>query len=167
MTSSRTSASVGAHSQHKQQLRHQPKAGGPPARFPRRRHTYPRARAQRSCLRPTSAYCGDAARAGSRLEELSATRMITVRFGDEPKKSLSFADQHGLHLEILREFCPLDAPTEFCDLEGDELRLRRRRSGSLDRWAADVLARQHLLSMCVVSCSLLGAALLGLRQASK
>lgn len=198
MTSARMSATVGAHSQQKLQLQlqQQPKAAGPPARFPRRRHTYPFQRNQRSCLRKTSAYCGDSARAGSRLEELSATRMITVRFGDEPKKSLSFADQHGFRLvsrciflidrlsfcsrvrgakrraalskqEILREYCPLDAPTEFCDLEGEELLAHRRRSNSLDRWVADSVARQHLLSMCVVSCSILGAALIGLRQASK
>lgn len=141
----------------------------PLAAMPRRRHSHPPAfkRQRRSCLRATSAYCG----AGSRLEELSPTRAITVRFGDEPKKELTFADQRGLRLEARREFCPRDAPTEFCEVEQEPERpLRRRRSASLDdRWTpeADALARQHLLSMCVVSCSILTAALIGLRQASK
>lgn len=68
----------------------------------------------------------------------------------------------------MREYCPHEAPTEFCDLERDavsEQLAHRRRSSSLDDWIVDAMARQHLVSVCVVS--LLGCALIGLRQTSK
>uniref|UniRef100_H3GBB2 Uncharacterized protein n=2 Tax=Phytophthora ramorum TaxID=164328 RepID=H3GBB2_PHYRM len=134
-------------------------------------HNYPppqpRTPRRRSCLRKESAFtCGGAAR-GSRLDELSATKMITVSYSAEPKKSLSFADQRGQHLVLEREFCPADAPVCYCDvpIEVTVGRLTRRRSSSLDKWIEETVARQHLLSMCVVS--LLGCALLGLRQTAK
>ncbi|KAG6609693.1 uncharacterized protein IUM83_00008 [Phytophthora cinnamomi] len=117
-----------------------------------RRHHYlppqPRTQRKRSCLRKESAFsCGGAAR-GSRLDELSATKMIT-------------------HLVLEREFCPKDAPVCYCDvpIEVTLGRLTRRRSSSLDKWIEEAIARQHLLSMCVVS--LLGCALIGLRQTAK
>jgi hypothetical protein len=127
----------------------------------------PRTVRQRSCLRKESAFtCGGAAR-GSRLDELSATKVITVSYSAEPKKRLSFADQRGQHLVLEREFSPTDAPMCYCDvpIEVTVRRLARRRSGSFDKWIEETLARQHLLSMCVVS--LLGCALIGLRQTAK
>ncbi|EGZ16106.1 hypothetical protein PHYSODRAFT_286439 [Phytophthora sojae] len=137
----------------------------------RHHHHYPppkpRTQRKRSCLRKESAFsCGGAAR-GSRLDELSATKMITVSYSAQPKKTLSFADQRGQHLVLEREFCPKDAPVCYCDvpIEVTLGRLTRRRSSSLDKWIEETLARQHLLSMCVVS--LLGCALIGLRQTAK
>ncbi|GMF25028.1 unnamed protein product [Phytophthora fragariaefolia] len=136
-----------------------------------RRHHYPppqpRTQRKRSCLRKESAFtCGSAAR-GSRLDELSATKMITVSYSAEPKKTLSFADQRGQHLVLEREFCPRDAPVCYCDVPSEVTlgRLTRRRSSSLDKWIEETVVRQHLLSMCVVS--LVGCALIGLRQTAK
>ncbi|KAE9047393.1 hypothetical protein PR001_g896 [Phytophthora rubi] len=134
----------------------------------RRHHHYPapqpRTQRKRSCLRKESAFsCGGAAH-GTRLDELSATKTITVSYSMQPKKTLSFADQRGQHLVLEREFCPKDAPVCYCDvpIEVTLGRLTRRRRSSLDKWLEETLARQHLLSMCVVS--LLGCALIGLRQ---
>ncbi|RLN91336.1 hypothetical protein BBJ28_00013083 [Nothophytophthora sp. Chile5] len=125
----------------------------------------PRPLRKRSCLRKDSAFAGGSR--GSRLDELSTTTMITVSYSAEPKKSLSFADQRGQHLVLEREFCPLEAAVCFCDVPIDITtgRLTRRRSSSVDRWLEETLATQHLLSMCVVS--LLGCALIGLRQTAK
>ncbi|KAG1711181.1 hypothetical protein DVH05_013998 [Phytophthora capsici] len=137
----------------------------------RRHHYYPpptpRKLRQRSCLRKDSAFtCGGASR-GSRLDELSTTKMVTVSYSASPKKTLSFADQRGQHLVLEREFCPKDAPVCYCDVPSEITvgRLTRRRSSSLDKWVEETMARQHLLSMCVVS--LLGCALIGLRQTAK
>lgn len=92
-TAGTAAASAAAFAQPKQQAQAMAASA---CRVSRRRHSYP---FQRSCLRKTSAYCGgDGGRVGSRLDELSTSRRITVRFGDEPKKTLSFADQHGRDL---------------------------------------------------------------------
>ncbi|EEY57638.1 uncharacterized protein PITG_00200 [Phytophthora infestans T30-4] len=122
---------------------------------------------RRSCLRKESAFaCGGASR-GSRLDELSTTKMITVSYSNTPKKTLSFADQHGQHLVLEREFCPKDAPVCYSDVpvEVTSERQTRRRNNSFEMWMEETVARQHLLSMCVVS--LLGCALIGLRQTAK
>lgn len=136
-----------------------------------RRHSYPpptpRTLRRRSCLRKESTFtCGVASR-GSRLDELSTTKMITVSYSSAPKKTLSFADQRGQHLVLEREFCPADAPVCYCDVPVEVTvgRLTRQRSSSLDKWLEETVARQHLLSMCVVS--LLGCALIGLHQTTK
>ncbi|KAG2769391.1 hypothetical protein JG687_00001204 [Phytophthora cactorum] len=134
----------------------------------RHNHYYPaRSLRQRSCLREESAFaCGGASR-GSRLDELSTTKMITVSYSAAPKKTLSFADQRGQHLVLEREFCPKDAPVCYSDVpvEVTVERQTRQRNSSFDMWIEETLARQHLLSMCVVS--LLGCALIGLRQTAK
>ncbi|ETO76576.1 hypothetical protein F444_08055 [Phytophthora nicotianae P1976] len=134
------------------------------------RHTHyypPRSLRRRSCLRKESAFtCGGASH-GSRLDELSTTKMITVSYSAAPKKTLSFADQRGHHLVLEREYYPDDAPVCYSDVpvEVTVERQNRRRNNSFDMWMEETMARQHLLSMCVVS--LLGCALLGLRQTAK
>ena len=109
----------------------------------------------------------DGASRSSRLDELSPTKMITVSYSFAPKKTISFADQRGQHLVLEREFSPADAPVCYCDvpIEVTIDRLTRRCSSSLDKWIADTVAGQHLLSVCIVS--LLGCALIGLRQTVK
>ncbi|POM79072.1 Hypothetical protein PHPALM_3321 [Phytophthora palmivora] len=172
MTSSRSSCSVGCIRSLQMQ---QPMTIG--QKYPYKsssshhHHYYPpptpRKQRRRSCLRKESAFaCGGASR-GSRLDELSTTKMITVSYSTSPKKTLSFADQRGQYLVLEREFSPEDAPVCYCDVPSDVTvrRLTRRRSSSLDKWIEETVARQHLLSMCVVS--LLGCALLGLRQTAK
>ncbi|OWZ20022.1 hypothetical protein PHMEG_0005623 [Phytophthora megakarya] len=136
-----------------------------------RHHYYPppmpRRLRRRSCLRKDSAFtCGGASH-GSRLDELSTTKTITVSFSTAPKKTLSFADQRGQHLVLEREFCPKDAPVCYCDVPSEITvqRLTRPRSSSLDKWIEETVARQHLLSMCVVP--LLGCALIAFRQTAK
>ncbi|KAG7377870.1 hypothetical protein PHYBOEH_000677 [Phytophthora boehmeriae] len=134
---------------------------------PSSRHHYTPQQRRRSCLRKESAFtCSGAARS-SRLDELSTTKVITVSYSAAPKKTLSFADQCGQHLVLEREFSPQDAPDCYCDvpIEVTIGRLTRRRSSSLDNWIEETVACQHLLSMCVVS--LLGFALIGLRQTAK
>jgi hypothetical protein len=76
----------------------------------------PRTVRQRSCLRKESAFTCDGAARGSRLDELSATKVITVSYSAEPKKRLSFADQRGQHLVLERAFSPTDAPMCYCDV---------------------------------------------------
>ncbi|CAI5727462.1 unnamed protein product [Peronospora destructor] len=127
----------------------------------------PRTLLRRSCLRKESAFMYGGASRSSRLDELSATKMITVRYSLTPKKTISFADQRGQHLALKREFSPADAPVCYCDvpIEVTAGRLTRRCSSSLDKWIAEIVADQHLLYMCVVS--LLGCALIGLRRTAK
>ncbi|KAG7387531.1 hypothetical protein PHYPSEUDO_014053 [Phytophthora pseudosyringae] len=169
MTSSRSSVSAGCTLSLQMQ---QPMTIGQKYPGSSRHHHYypsqtPRTLRRRSCLRKESAFtCGGASR-GSRLDELSATKMVTVSYSAVPKKTLSFADQRGQHLVLEREFCPKDAPVCYCDvpIEVTVGRLPRRRSSSFDKWIEEAVARQHLLSVCVVS--LLGCALIGLRQTAK
>ncbi|KAF1792010.1 hypothetical protein GQ600_18894 [Phytophthora cactorum] len=151
MNSSRSSSSVS--STRSLQLQQPMTIGQKYSGSSRHNHYYPaRSLRQRSCLREESAFaCGGASR-GSRLDELSTTKMITVSYSAAPKKTLSFADQRGQHLVLEREFCRRTPPyaTPTC---------------RFDMWIEETLARQHLLSMCVVS--LLGCALIGLRQTAK
>ncbi|RMX70368.1 hypothetical protein DD238_000171 [Peronospora effusa] len=137
-----------------------------------RRHLHlqpaPHTLLRRSCLRKESAFMYGGASRSSRLDELSPTKMITISYSSTPRKSISFADQHDQPLVLEREFSPTDAPVCYCDvpIEVTAGRLTRRcSSSSLDKWITDTVAGQYLLSMCVVS--LLGCALIGLRQTVK
>uniref|UniRef100_A0AAV1T1H7 Uncharacterized protein n=1 Tax=Peronospora matthiolae TaxID=2874970 RepID=A0AAV1T1H7_9STRA len=120
-----------------------------------------------SCLRKGSAFVNGVAFQGSRLDELSTTKTITVRYSSKPKKTISFADQRGQSLVLKREFSREDAPVCCCEMPSGvtDDRMMCQRSSSIDKLIYETFAHQHLLSICVIS--LLGCALVGFRQTTK
>ncbi|CAI5709311.1 unnamed protein product [Hyaloperonospora brassicae] len=131
--------------------------------------TTPRTARRRSCLRKDSAFTSDVAPRGSRLDELSTTKTITVSYSSrKPKKTVSFADQRGQCLVLEREFGREDAPVCYCDSPSEvtvDRLISQRRGNSVNKWMEETLAHQHLLSMCIVS--LIGCAFIGFRPTTK
>ncbi|KAL7681140.1 hypothetical protein Plhal304r1_c059g0147561 [Plasmopara halstedii] len=133
-------------------------------KLPYDHHRPQRVLCQPTCLRKNSSFTCDNASCSSRLDELSTTTMVTVKYSTVIKKSLSYADQHGQNLVVMRTFYPKDAPVCFCDVPVD-INVTRKRNESFVNWIDVNVVRQHLLSMGVMS--LLGCVLLGLRKLTK
>ena len=129
--------------------------------------TTPSTARRRSCLRKGSAFVNGVALQGSRLDELSTTKTITVSYSSKAKKTISFADQRGQCFVLEREFSREDAPVCCCDIPNGVTvdRMMCQRSSSIEKLIDETLTHQHLLAICVVSP--LGCALVGFRQTTK